>query len=77
MNMRRILMGTVVVGIVVNAIDWLLNSLVWGKTFAAARVPGSFGLFAGALISFPRVLFWQMDVKGFPYDPGAAAGGRR
>lgn len=105
MNMRRILVGTVVVGIVGNAIDWLLNKFLWAGMMASATwinaappmmwlligdfaaafmlmvawdkfgaVSGKgagagfkFGLFAGAFISFPAVLFWQMYVKGFSY----------
>ena len=105
MNMRRILVGTVVVGIVGNAIDWLLNKFLWAGVFTSAtwvnpdppmmwlligdfaaafmlmvawdkfgavygRGPGAgfrFGLFAGAFINFPAVLFWQMYIKGYSY----------
>lgn len=106
MNMRRILVGTVVLGIVGNAIDWVVNNYVFGSAWAAlpfvnatppmmwlaigdfvaalmlmiawdkfGAVSGTggaagfkFGLFAGAFVNFPMVLFWQMYIKGFPYN---------
>ena len=34
MNTRRILMGTIVLGIVGNVLDYLLNNYVWANTFA-------------------------------------------
>lgn len=105
MNTRRILMGTIVLGIVANAMDWVLNKFLWPSIFASlpwinpnpqlmwliigdfaaafmlmlawdrfgsvgGRGPGAgfrFGAFAGAFISFPAVLFWQMYIKDFPY----------
>ena len=98
MNMRRILTGTIVVGIVANALDWLLMKFFWGTAWSSTRLgepgpaddvvlhrglrrglhadvawdkfgavsgkgPGAgfkFGLFAGAFVNFPAVLFWQM-----------------
>lgn len=35
MNMRRILMGTIVLGIVANAMDYVLANYVFGSTWAA------------------------------------------
>lgn len=105
MNTRRILVGTIVVGIVANALDYLLNTYYWKDAWAAfawvnptpplmwlvigdfaaalmfmlawdrygASSGGGagggfrFGLFAGAFVNFPMVLFFQMYVKDFPY----------
>ncbi len=105
MNMRRVLTGTVVLGVLANAIDYVLYNYViasWYNTlpfmnpepammwliigdFAAAfmlmlawdkvgAVFGSgqkagftFGLWAGAFASFPAILFWQIQITGFPY----------
>ena len=105
MNMRRILIGTVVLGIVGNAIDYVLNTYVFANSWAAlpfinATPPmmwliiGDFaaalmfmlmwdrfsgtagtgaangfklGLFAGAFVNFPMVLFWSIYIKDFPY----------
>ncbi len=106
MNTRRILVGTIVLGIVGNAIDYVMNTYVWGATWAAmpwvnpvmplawlvigdfaaalmfmlawdrfgASSGGGpaggfkFGLFAGAFITFPMTLSWQIYIKDFPYD---------
>jgi len=35
MNMRRILTGTIVVGIVANALDWLLMKFFWGTAWSS------------------------------------------
>ncbi len=105
MNVRRILTGTVVLGIVHIAIGWLMMKFVWGTTFSSlswvnptppmrwlfvadfaaafmlmvawdrfGTVSGTgaaagfkFGLFAGAFVSFPAVLVWQVWIKDFPY----------
>ena len=105
MNMRRILTGTIVVGIAANAVDWLLMKFFWGTSWTAlawvnptppmmwliigdfavafmlmlawdkfgavsGKGPGAgfrFGLFAGAFVTFPAVLSWQMWIKDFPY----------
>jgi hypothetical protein len=105
MNMRRVLIGTVVVGIVANVIDYVLYtyligswysslpfmnpnppmlwliigdfaaafmlSAAWDKVGAAfGRGSGAgfrFGLAAGAFVTFPAYLFWQMQTTGFPY----------
>ncbi len=105
MNMRRILMGTIVLGIVGNVLDYVLNNYVFGGSWAALPfinatppimwlVIGDFaaafmfmlmwdrfsatvgtgagngfklGLFAGAFVNFPMVLFWSIYVKDFPY----------
>jgi len=105
MNMRRILVGTIVLGIVGNAIDYVLNTYVFASSWAALPfvnatppimwlVIGDFaaafmfmlmwdrfsasvgsgaaagfklGLFAGAFVNFPMILFWSIYIKDFPY----------
>ena len=106
MNWRRIAVGTVAVGIVMNIVDYVLNTyvltgvmasmasisnqpdvtmyvlgdfagafmlmLAWdkvGSLFGQGAAAGAkFGLAAGLFISFPMVLFVQMQIRGFPYQ---------
>lgn len=105
MNWRRILLGTVVLGILANLIDYVLYTyligewysslpfmnpnpelmwlvigdvaaafmfmLAWDKVGAlfgsGTRAGFTFGLWAGAFITFPSFLFWQIQLTGFPY----------
>ncbi len=105
MNMRRILTGTVVLGILANVLDYLVMNFIasdWfsGLSYIVAEPPmmwlvigdfaaafmlmwawdkvgsawgkgpaegAKFGLFIGAIITFPMTLFWQMYLDGFGY----------
>lgn len=105
MNMRRVLTGTVVLGILANVIDYVLHTyligswwaglsfvnpepammwlvigdfaaafmlmLAWDKVGSAfgtgAKAGMTFGCWAGAFISFPATIFWQLFITDFPY----------
>lgn len=77
MNMRRVLTGTVVVGIVANVLDYVLwnyvlTSWVAGMTFMVAEPPMMWmviGDFAGAFM-----LMWAWDKMGSSWGTGPANG---
>ena len=77
MNVRRILTGTVVLGIVHIAIGWLGTKFVWGTTFSALpwvnQTPPMLWLFiADFAAAFMLMLAW--DKFGAVSGRGAAAG---
>jgi hypothetical protein len=75
MNMRRILVGTVVLGIVGNAMDWVLNNYVFGAAWAAlpfinATPPLMWLVIGDFAAAFMFMLMWDRFSTGH----GAAAG---
>lgn len=76
MNMRRILMGTLVVGIVGNAIDWLLNNYLWGSTFASlawmnATPPIMWLVIGDFFAAFMLMVAWDKFGASMGRGPGA------
>lgn len=77
MNTRRILIGTIVLGIVANGIDWLLNTYYWGTTWTSMAwvnptLPITWAIvgdFCGALM---LMLAW--DKVGGSFGRGAQGG---
>lgn len=77
MNMRRILVGTIVLGIVANALDWILNTYVFGSTWAAmpfinATPPIMWLVIGDFAAAFMFMLMW--DRFSASVGRGAAAG---
>lgn len=79
MNMRRILTGTIVVGIVANAIDWLLNKFFWGDIWATMAwvntTPPMMWLIIGDFAA-AFMLMWAWDKFGATSGKGPGAGFR-
>ena len=79
MNMRRILVGTIVLGIVGNAIDWLLNTYVWASMMSAMTwvnpsPPMMWIIIANFAAAFMFMLMW--DRFSGSVGGGAGAGFR-
>lgn len=79
MNMRRIVVGTVVLGIVANALDWVLSKYVFASMFAGLSWmnpnPSAMWLIVGDFAAaFMFMLFW--DRFSGTVARGSAAGFR-
>lgn len=79
MNTRRILTGTIVLGIAANAIDWLLNTFVWGTTWTSmawVNPTMSTAWYVVGDFCAAFMLMWAWDKVGASFGRGLQGGFR-